>query len=103
MLAPDMKRDEEVVYERRDGSDTPATVVNVDISIWPPSYALRISEKDTSDVHLDTNPNRLWPPATRAVMKADAAMDALLEEEAAEPAASGKGAKGKGGKGGKGK
>ena len=91
----------QVVYQRRDGTDVAAVVLSVDVSIWPPSYAVKETE---SGAMLDTNPGRLWPPAARAVLKADAAMDELLEEEAAGGAGGGKGgkkgkaAKGKGGK-----
>jgi hypothetical protein len=89
------------MYQRRDGTDVAAVVLSVDVSIWPPSYAVKETE---SGAMLDTNPGRLWPPAARAVLKADAAMDELLEEEAAGGAGGGKGgkkgkaAKSKGGK-----
>jgi hypothetical protein len=101
-LAPGVRRDEEVVYQRKDGSDVLAVIINVDVSIWPPSYAIK--EKATEAV-ADTNPNRIWPPAARKVLLAENAMDELLaEEEAAAAAAAGGGGGGKGKKGkGKGK
>jgi hypothetical protein len=90
-IAPDVRRDEEVIYERRDGADVKVIVQVVDVSIWPPSYAIR--EKDAfSGETYDTNPGRLWPAKVRAVLKADAAMEELMAEEEAEAA------KGKAGK-----
>ena len=94
-VAPGVKRDEEVVYQRRDGQDVAAVVISVDLAIWPPSYALRES---ASGAISDTNPGRFWPPAARAVLLADAMADALLEEEEGESAAAAGGAKGGKGK-----
>jgi hypothetical protein len=88
------------VYQRRDGTDVAAVVLSVDVSIWPPSYALKETQ---SGAMLDTNPGRLWPPAARAVLKADAAMDELLEEEEEAGGAAGGGKGGKKGKAAKGK
>ena len=100
-VAPDVRRDEEVVYEKRDGTDTLVIVQVVDVSIWPPSYAIREKDAFSGEVY-DTNPGRIWPPKVRAALKADAAMEELLAEEAEETgkaAAKGKGkGKGKGGK-----
>ncbi len=94
-VAPDVRRDEEIIYEKRDGSDVLAVVQVVDVSIWPPSYAIREKDAFSGEVW-DTNPGRLWPPKVRAALKADAAMEELLAEEAAEAdkAASAKAKKG---------
>ena len=97
-LAPDVRRDEEIIYEKRDGSDVLVIVVSIDVSIWPPSYQIRDKDAFTGD-ECDTNPGRIWPPKVRAALKADSAMEELLaeEEEEKEPAKV-KGGKKKGGK-----
>jgi len=106
-VAPSVRREEEVVYLRKDGVDVAATVVSVDLAIWPPSYALK---ETASGAMCDTNPGRFWPPAARRELLAEAAADALMEEEAEEAgkagggkAGGGKGGGGKGGGGGGGK
>ena len=97
-LAPDVRRDEEVTYLRRDGTYVPVIVVMIDVSIWPPSYAIR--EKDAfSGETYDTNPGRIWPPKILAELRAESAAEDLLEMEEAEEASPKKGGKKSGGGG----
>ena len=79
-LAPDIRRDEEIIYEKRDGTDVVAICTMIDTSIWPPSYAIREKDAFSGEVW-DTNPGRIWPAKVRAALKADSAMEELLEEE----------------------
>lgn len=97
-VAPDVRRDEEVTYLRRDGTFVPVIVVMVDVSIWPPSYAIR--EKDAfSGETYDTNPGRIWPPKIFALLRSESAAEDLLEmEEEEEKSTSAGGKKGKKGK-----
>jgi hypothetical protein len=97
-VAPDVRRDEEVTYLRRDGTFVAVIVVMIDVSIWPPSYAIR--EKDAfSGETYDTNPGRIWPPKVLALLRSESAAEDLLEMEEEETAAAAGGKKGK--KGGK--
>jgi hypothetical protein len=72
----------------------------VDVSIWPPSYAIREMDAFSGETY-DTNPGRIWPPKILAVLRADSAAEDLLEMEADEKPAKGGKKGGAGGGGGK--